>query len=819
MRVLLGDVRYALVTLRRAPTVTATVLATLALGIAGTIAVFAIVNAVLLRPLPYPESQRLVRLWEEHPGASSPAGNRWLSQNTRVAWLERSRAVEDIGAYATYDYTVRIGNEPARMTGSAVSPNIFAMLRATPAIGRFFTAGEDLEGAGAVAILSDQLWRERYASDPTIVGKTILIDGRTHTIVGVAKPELRFPVPEVLFWVPDVLPRAGSNSGQMVAFTALGRVRPGVTTQQAEAEGTAAARSVPRPPSAEFFFGKGGPVVVHARTLAADMTQAVRPALLLLIAAVTLVLVIACANVANLLLSRGVARHRELAIRAAIGASPGRLMRQLLTESLVLSAAGGLIGLALAWALLRLLPLAAPAHIARLEDVRIDLTVVTSGIAASLFAALASGLASAVQSWRVDLYQAFRGGDGSPSATASGLDARTARAGLLIVEAAFAVVLAVGASLLGHSFLRLTSVDPGYDSDHVLAVSVQLPEGPGLSPRTAHFIDAMLARVRSTPDVISAGAGGMMPLSLRTAVIQLTLPSWVGAGKPTTGRVLSNVITPGYAEALGLRLREGRFFSEADERGAPRLALVNQEFVRRFLVDGRVIGLRVGRLSMGNDGAETEIIGVVGNVLKDGNQTEPQPEIYFAHGSSTQRIGGYVNLIVRSSGNEDAELSRALRRYVREVDGRAVVDRLVPLKTLVASSWDQPRFAASIVSAFAGLAIALAGVGLYGALSYNVSQRRRELGVRAALGASRSSLVRLVLREGLSSTLIGLGLGVVAATLVSRFMRGVLFGISPFDGAAFILAPMLLVAVGVSACLVPAMRAASIDPAIALRDE
>jgi putative ABC transport system permease protein len=817
MRVLLGDVRYAFVTLRRSPAFAATALATLALGIGVTTAVFSIVNGVLLRPLPYPESQQLVRLWEEHPGGSSPAGNRWLSQGTRIAWSQGSRTVEDVGAYATYDYTVRIGDEPSRMAGSVVSPVVFALLRATPAIGRFFTSGEDVEAAAPVAILSDQLWRERYGGDPAIRGKTIVIDGRSHTIVGVARPELRFPNGRVLFWIPYLLPRDDARPSRIVAFTALGRLRPGVTAAQAEAEGTAAARSVPRSPSAEFFFGKGGPVVVHARAFVADMTLSVREALLVLTAAVGLVLLIACANVTNLLLSRGVARHRELAIRAAIGASRGRLARQLLTESLVLSTAGGLMGLALAWTLVRVLPLAAPAHLPRLDDVEINMTVVAFGVAASLFAALASGLAPAVRSSRVDLYQAFRGGDGSPSASVSGPGARGLRAGLLIVEAAFAVLLTVGASLLAHSFLRLTHVDAGYDTDHVVTLSVELPDGPALSERTAQFVDGMLARVRRTPGVTSAGAASMMPLMVRTAVTGLTLPPGVGAGKPTTGRALAYVVTPGYAETLGLRLKEGRFFSEADARGGTRAVLVNQEFVRRFVADERVVGLRLGRLYAGDAGADTEIIGRVGNVLKDGNDKEPQPEIYFAHGSSTERIIGYVNLVVRSG--DAAALSRALARYVREVDPGAVVDRVVPLRTLVASSWDQPRFATSVVSGFAVLAMGLAGVGLYGALSYSVSQRRRELGLRAALGATRQNLVGLVLREGLSVMFLGLGVGVVAASLVTRLMRGLLFGVTSLDAAAFMLGPALLVAVGVMACVLPAMRAASTDPAVVLRGE
>lgn len=818
VRVLLGDVRYALFTLRRAPAFAATAIATLALGIGVTTAVFSIVNGVLLRPLPYPESRQLVRLWEEHPGGSSPAGNRWLSQATRGAWSQSSRTIESVGAYATYDYTVRIGGDASRMPGSVVSPAVFALLRASPALGRFFTAGDDTATATPVVILSDRLWRDRYGSDPAILGKTFVIDGRRHIIVGIAAPELKFPSRRVLFWIPYVRAADAAGPARTIAFTALGRLRPGVSAAQAEAEGTAAARSVPRPPSAEFFFGKGGPVVVHARTLVADMTSPVREALLVLTAAVTLVLLIACANVANLMLSRGVARRQELAIRAAIGASRGRLARQLLTESLVLATAGGVLGLALAGTLVRLLPLAAPAQLPRLDDVGIDTTAVTFGVAASLFAALASGLAPAVRSSRVNLYQAFRGGDRSAAASVSGPGARRLRTGLLIVEAAFAVVLTVSASLLAHSFLRLTRVDAGYDPSHVVTLSVELPEGPAVSERTAQFIDGMLGRIRRTPGVASAGAASMMPLMVRTAVTQIRLPPEVGAGKPTTGRALSYVVTPGYAETLGLRLKEGRFFSEADARAGTRAVLVNQEFVRRFVAGGRVVGLRLGRLYDGEAGPDTEIIGSVGNVLKDGNDMEPQPEIYFAQGSSTERISGYVNLVVRSSG-DTAALSRALGRYVRDVDADAAVDRIVPLRTLVATSWDQPRFATSIVSGFAALAMGLAGVGLYGAMSYNVSQRRRELGVRAALGATRQNLVGLVLREGLSVAVAGLGVGLAAASLVTGLMRSLLFGVTPLDAASFALGPSLLFAVSVVACVLPALRAASADPAVALRGE
>jgi predicted permease len=441
--------------------------------------------------------------------------------------------------------------------------------------------------------------------------------------------------------------------------------------------------------------------------------------------------------------------------------------------------------------------------------------VVLFGVSASLFSALASGLAPATRSSRFDLYAAFRGGDG---AGASGHAPWGLSGGLLMGEAAFAVVLTVGASLLAHSFLRLTRVDAGYDTEHVMTLSVEVPDGPMLPERTARFIDGMLARIRRTPGISFAGAANMMPMMIRTAVTGITLPPGVGAGKPATGRALSYVVTPGYAEALGLRLKEGRWFTEADARDGPRGVLVNEEFVRRFVADRPVVGLRLGRLYEGDGGAETEIIGTVGNVLKDGNDMAPEPEIYFAHGSHAERIVGYVNFILRSS-DETSAVAQALRRQVREVDAGVAVDRVVPLRTLVSSSWDQPRFATSVVSAFAALAMGLAGLGLYGALAYSVSQRRRELGLRAALGATRRNLVALVLRDGLTITLLGLAIGVVAASLVSGLLRGLLFGVTPLDAAAFVMGPALLLCVSVVACVLPALRAAATDPAVALRDE
>jgi putative ABC transport system permease protein len=813
MGTLVQDIRYALVMIARARGVTIAAILTLALGIGGTTAVFCVAYGVLWKPLPYSAPDRLVRVWEEHPGGVSPAGNRWLSSHTYAVWKEHSSTLSGLGGFSILDYAVVFDDGPVKMFGSRVSPSVFEMLGVAPANGRFFHSTEGTPGTSPVVILSHVLWRDRFGSDPHVLGRSLRIDGEPHAIIGIAKPGFDFPDSRVRFWIPYALD-AVASSDRTMAFTALGRLQAGATPQQAEAEGTAAARVAPRHPLVEFFFGKGGPVVVHVRPLVDDMTVNVRPALLVLLAAVGLVLLISCANVANLMLVRGVTRRRELAVRTALGGSRMRIFRQLLTESLVLATAGGLLGLLLAWWVVRIIPAVAPPGLPRLDELRLDPGILTFCVMATIAAVIVSGVLPAVRGARQIESGVLRD---DLRTSSQGWRARRLSAAVLLVEAAFSTVLAIAAGLLVHSFVRLIQVDPGYTSDRVLTASIELPTGSG-AERTAQFVDALLVRVRARPDVASAGGGNMIPLMRRSAVGAFTVPAQIAADKPASGRALIYTVTAGYIETLGIQLREGRLFNDTDGRDGRRVALVNEEFVRQHTAVAPVAGTRIGGLLTRDTELETEIIGVIGNVLKDGNDREPQPEIYLPHRTHNQEMVGAVQVVVRTTGSP-AALAPELRGIVRNLEPAAVIDRVEPLTTTIAASVEQPRFAAAVLSGFAALGLLLAAIGLHGVLSYGVSNRRRELGVRAALGARPSALVRLVLREGLLVTIAGIAIGLVTTAVLARSAEWLLFGIRPLDPVSLAVGPVVLMMVAIVACLRPAVQAASTDPALILRGE
>ena len=809
---LIQDTRHALRLMLRHRGFTAAALVTLALGIGANTAIFSIVYGVLFRPLPYGDADRLIRIWEEHPGAQSAVRGALLTNRTFHGWREHAQAIDRIAAFNRTAYTITGAGDPARVAAASVSPVLFEMLGATPVAGRLLMDGDETAGEGSAVVLSHGFWRERFGADPSAVGRTLTLDGRSWTIVGVAPPSFYFPDREVRLWVPYDVPRAPTDPSQQSinVFGAVGRLREGASVAQAAAEGTAVARNAgPRGMVADLIFGKGGPVEVKADLILTEMTSRVRPALVLLAVGVGFVLLMACANVANLLLSRGVARQRELAVRGAIGAGRRRLLAQLVTETMVLAMAGGALGILAGWMLARAVPALAPADFPRVGDIRMDAAALAFTLGASMVAGVLSGVLPGLRASGGDFTNILRSG------VTPGTRNKRLGASLLLVEAALCVLLLVGSGLLLRSFARLAQVDPGFDASNVLMARLYLSPGERPPDVARDLVDRILDRVRAQPGVVAAGAANMAPFVRATAISGFTIPGTGPDGGPLVARALTYVVTPGYAEAVRLRLREGRFFEPPDLASGATPMLVNDEFVRTYLTDGRPI---VGRqFPSGPEAPPREIVGVVGNVLKDGLDTEHQAEIYLL---PRDRSGFLmqVSLLVRTSGNP-ADAAPALRAAVREVDPSAALDEVAPLASRMSASMGQPRFAAAVLGAFAIVALALAATGLYGVLSYQVLQRRREMGVRAALGASRGRLVALVIREGLLVTVAGLALGLGAAILLTRLMSGLLFGVQPLDLPSFLAAPAVLLTVALAACLLPARRAASVDPAEALRVE
>jgi putative ABC transport system permease protein len=822
METLVQDLRYALVTMRRNTGFAVAALSTLALGIGATTAVFSVVYGVLMRPLPYPRAAQLVQISEEHPGAVSPLQQPMLSNLTYYAWGAASRTIEALAAADGDEYTVALPDGAEKIRVSSVTPSLFPLLGETPGLGRFFTTDEARAGADHVVVLSDRAWRERFHADPNIIGRGVTLDDIACTIVGVGKPGFYFPDRETLLWKPLAVrpPSPDAVAGQrgnIAVLTAYARLKPGITIQQAEAEGTIAARTTIRPMADSLLFGVGGPIVVHVHGIVDGMTARIRPALLVLAAGVVCVLLIACANVANLFLSRGVARQREITVRAAIGASRARLARQLLTESVVLAAIGGAIGVFAAWAAVRAMPALAPHNFPRLDQVRIDAGTLAFAAAAVVCTALFSGLAPALRASRVNLADSLHGGgDGASAGGFRGQRAQRLRDVILGAEAAFAVMLLVGALLLARSFVRLTHVDAGYTPSGVLTAAVFVPGGNAGARGGAMtaLAEAAVGRVRALPGVVAVGATNMMPLDRSLDIVGFPAP-WTPPGSSrSTARALQYWITPGYAEALALRFRGGRAFTRADLTSATRYWIVNETFARQYLPP-HPVGFQFP-WNARNAKYTAEIIGVVADVLKDGNDAKPQPEMYTLARDSVQ-FSSHFEIAVRTAARP-ATLAPAVRDALHALAPTASIETTT-LSRRLEQSVDQPRFAMTVLVGFAVVSLALAGIGLYGVLSYAVSQRRRELGVRAALGASRRSIVSLVVREGLALAGGGVVIGLGAAAALTRLMQGALFGVAPLDAASFASAPVILLLIALLACIVPALRAATTDPAEALRHE
>ncbi len=806
------DLRYAVRMLVNKPGFTAVAVATLALGIGANTAIFSVVHGVLLRPLPFPEPDRLVLVWEtdRHNDTRREAA----SVPDYFDWREQAQAFEELAGFQSRAFNLTDGvHEPERVTVGAVTHTLFPLLRVPAAAGRTFLPEEDQPGAAPVALLSHGLWQRRFGGDPDVVGSTLSLDARDHTVVGIMPPHFDFPG-EAELWIPAVWTTEWSRELRGVHnLLALGRLEAGIPLARAQEEMDAvAARLEAEYPEDNAHRG------VFLEPLHEAVVGDVRPALLVLLGAVALVLLIACVNVANLLLARATSRAREIALRASLGASRLRLVRQLLTESLLLAVVGGGAGLLLAfWGLEALLALTP--DLPRTAGIDVEPVVLAFTLGLSLATGLIFGLIPALQATRTDLMDALKAG---PEGAWGSGRRRGLRHGLVIGELALAVVLVVGAGLLMRSFWRLLQVAPGFEPRHALTLDVKLPESrypppPRADyprwPEAAAFYDQVLARIAALPGVRAVGAGLNHPLKAGWTT-RMTVDD-----RPTRpGEELDEVrlrpVTPDYFRAAGVPLLAGRFLEPGDGQEAPAVVLINQALARRYFPDENPVGRALSFW-----GRSRRIVGVVQDVKFDGLGRDTAPAMYPP---LAQIPMSEFSLVVRTAG-DPLSLAPALTAAIWSVDRDLAVFNLRSLEQVLASSLARPRSNMLLLAIFAAVALLLAAVGVYGVMSYGVSERSREIGIRLALGAGREQVLRWIVGQGLALTAGALGLGLAVALaltqILPRLLSDLLFGVAATDLPTFAATALVLAGVALLACYLPARRAARLDPLATLRYE
>ena len=810
MSAFLQDLRFALRGLAKQRGFTLVALLTLALGIGANTAIFGIVNAVLLRPLPYQDPDRVVLLWSHWTNWSKT----WVSQGELVDYQEQSRSLEHVAAFSATSFNLAGGGDPLRVRAAQVQPEIFAALVAQPIAGRVFTADEDRPGHEHVVMLTEGLWRSQFGSDPSVVGRAIQLDAEPYTVVGVLPTALRLPLDYASrtftqIWVPLALgpndPQARGNHG----LNALGRLRPGASLARAQAEIDTITRGFfqryPNMYDTEF----GLTLIPAPREVFGD----VRPALMVLLMAVGAVLLIACANVANLLLARSEGRQKELAIRVVLGAGRGRIVRQLLTESMVLSAFGGAAGIALAYALTRGLIALDPLKIPRVQDIAIDGRVLAFTAAISFVTGILFGIVPAIQSSRADLQPVLKEG-GRDSRVATGW----LRRGLVVGEMAASVVLVAAALLLARSFARLLDVDAGFNPAHVLTLRTSLPNQTYAEPAAMVRAYAEVGRrLRESPEVQSAGAVTGLPLASTRGDWDIRIE-----GRPTDNqRSIAadwQVVTPGYFEAIGTALRAGRTFTDADAANTLPVIVVNETMAKKFWPGISAIGRR---LTMGGNGVWITVVGVVADVHHRGLDLLPRPEMYrphtqFRYGGADAPAVPTMTWVVRTSGDPRAATSYA-RAAIHAVDASLGISDVATMEQVLADSTSDRRLNMLLFALLGGLAVALATVGVYGVVAYSVTQRTHEIGVRMAIGATPADVVRMVLREGGRLAMVGVASGSVVAVAGAQLIRGLLFEVSATDPLTFAGVAIGVLGVALLASYIPARRATRVDPMIALR--
>jgi len=809
----LQDLRYGARGLARTPGFTAVAVLTLALGIGATTAIFSVVNAVLLRPLPYPDADRVAMVWMDNRrmGMSEDIHS-WPNY---ADYRDQNRVFSALAAYTPAGYNVTGGClegecEPQRVAAAASTANLFAVLGVAPRVGRAYSAAEETEGQDAVALISHGLWTRQFGADPAMVGRTIRLNGRERTVIGVMPRGFAFPTAETDVWVPLALPDDFRQARNSFALYAVGRLRPGVTLERAQAEMSAIAKRL------ETQYPTLRDLGVNLVALPEQIVgKSLRTALWIMLGAVGAVLLIGCANVANLLLSRAAVREREVGVRLALGASRGRLVRQLLTESVLLAAVGGALGVALAWAGLRLLIGLAPADVPRLDEVRIDGLVLAVTSAVALATGIVFGLVPALQASRPELAEALRDGRGG---TASRRGHRLRRL-LAAGQVALVVVLLTGAGLLIRSFVQLQQVRLGFRPDHLLTMQLSLPGAKYQTPQQRiAFFERVVERVRALPGVQGVGAISDVFLSKTPNSTNFTIEGRAPTPDQQNVEVPLDGVTPDYFRVMGIELKSGRTFTAQDGADAPRVVIVNENMARKFWPGEEAVGkrFRYGDGSGGADGPPwMTIVGVVGDMRRTGYEAPVRYETFLPY---PQRAASRMTLVVRTRG-EPTALAPAVRAEVRGVDADLPVYEVKSMDELLSAMVAQRRFSMALLGTFAGLALLLGVVGVYGVTSYLVAQRTREVGLRLALGAPPRALVAMVVRQGMVVAAAGIAVGIVGALLVTRLMSGLLYEVSPRDLGTLLGVAAVLALATFAANYVPARRAARVDPLVALRDE
>jgi len=810
LEVFVQDVRYGVRILLRSPLFTAVALTTIAIGIGANTAMFSLVDAILLRPLPYPAPQRLIVVGTHQRDESgmSPMGTADF-----LAWRDHQQSFEQVAVLdsAGGSYALSGMGAPEQIPGVSASANFFSIFGVAALKGRGFLPGEDRPGGPGVVVISEQFWQDHLNSDPEVLNRTLTLNGKQHTIVGVMPAGFRFPSrrPVDVWAIRTLNPPAGRPPYGLLAF---GRLKPGIGIRQAEAElDQIVAQVTAQYPSSPELAGVMMPM---KEWMVSDFSTA----LLVLLGAIALLLLIAVVNVANLLLARAAARQREVAVRMALGASRKRIVRQLLTESALLSLLGGILGLLLAWLAVRAFLAFGPGQMPRLNEVGINTGVLLFTFVTCVGSGVLFGLAPAIEISRPSLSDPLKDANRSSSSASAH---RTHRA-LLVFEVALALVLMIGSGLLIRSFVRLSDVNPGVQADHVITAAISLPNKYSEPPQIQQFWQQFLEKVQALPGVRAVG----ITMSLPPNLLAITNPFTVEGQGYDRHRQLQlaeeMTVSPDYFRALGIPLMKGRFFSPSDRvegEKDPMIVIINETMARQYFSGKDPIGERIQTGDPDPKAPWETIVGVVGDVKYSGLDSGPGPTIYVPYNENAW-VGWSreMYLVIRGSGNAP-DLAPAIRTKLASVDSAVPLAQVRTMDELLDASLVQQRFRTWLISGFAALALLLSAIGLYALISYSVSQRTREIGVRVALGAQRSNVLGMVLREGLQLLMFGLLLGLVGAFSATRIMRSLLYSTSATDALSFVATSLTLVAVALLACYIPARRATKVDPMVALRYE